>query len=118
MAYIPAGYDQFATPLLLQTPETVKVLGVVRKTYKTTKTIFATVKSYGGTESIVDGVIQTLDTIDVVTWYDPSIKPDCRLVNPFDNTVWTILGRPEDIEFRHVYFKFKCQKVDGEGSGR
>lgn len=115
MAYIPSGYEQFATPLLLQTPTTVKQLGVVRKEYNTVKTIFATVKSYGGTESIVDNVIQTLDTITVVTWYDPQIKADCRVVNPFDNSSWAILGRPEDIEMRHVYMQFKCQKVEGDG---
>lgn len=114
MSYMPTGCDQFATPMLLQTPRTIKELGVVRKEYSTLKTIFTTVKSYGGTESVVNNIIQVLDTIDVTTWYDTDIKADCRLVNPFDNTTWIILGRPEDIEFRHVYMKFKCQHVGAE----
>lgn len=114
MSYLPKGYEQFATPMLLQVPITVKQLGVVKKTFTTKKTIMCTVKSYGGTEIVQDGLIKVLDTIDVTTWFDPDIKGDCRLVNPYDNSVWILLGRPEDIEMRHVYMKFKCKNVEGE----
>lgn len=114
MAYIPNGYEQFATPMILQVPSTEKVLGVVKKTYTDKRTIFTTIKSYGGTETIVDGVIQTLDTINILTWYDMDIKADCRLRNPTDGSLWAILGRPENVEMRNVYMQFKCQKVSGE----
>lgn len=117
MAWRPTGYEQMATPLILMEPKTIKKLGVMTKVYEEVGRINATVKSYGGTEVVRDGVLQVLDTIEVTTWFDPRIKADCRLVNPYDGTAWSVMGRPEDVELRHVYMKFKCQRTEGEHGG-
>lgn len=109
--YKPSGYEQFATPLVLQVPTFTKELGVVKRTYEPANEIllFASVKTYGGTESIVNGLIQIIDTMEIVTWYNPMIDAQCRI--KLDGTLWEVLGTPEDIEQRHVYCKFKVKRI-------
>lgn len=111
--YKPSGYEQFATPLVLQVPTFSKELGVVKRTYEPVneRLLFACVKTYGGTESIVNGVIQTIDTMEVLTWYNPMIDAQCRIKLAEDGSLWEVLGTPEDIEKRHVYSKFKVKRI-------
>lgn len=111
--YIPA--TQMTTPLLLQYPtKTEKVLGVnTKKSFADGIIFMANFKSYGGTEKVIDGIYEIDDTADVVCWYNPSIKADCRIKRLTDNAVYEIINEPENIEQRFQFLKFKVRRIKG-----
>lgn len=69
-------------------------------------------KSYGGTETAVNGVISVVDTALVTTWYRADIKANCR-IKLGSGAVYEIISEPEDIEMQHKYLTFKVQRVKG-----
>lgn len=76
--------------------------------------IFGSFRTFGGTETNVNGVYTIINTAVIETWYRPDIKADCRIYIPDLNATYDIIQPPEDIERRHQYLKFKVQKVGGE----
>lgn len=108
----------FTTPLYLRTPETQSALGVRTKTFSAvadSALIYASFKTYGGTETTVDGVYSIRKTADVETWYRPDITSDCCISLAEDATgaLYEIKGDVEDIDQRHQYMKFKVERVKG-----
>jgi hypothetical protein len=87
--------------------------GVRVPNYPTTgDIIYINFKSYGGTETTVNGVISVIDTAHVVTWYRSDIKANCRL--KLDNgAVYEIISEPENIEMQGQYISFKVERVKG-----
>lgn len=77
------------------------------------KVIYCSFLMFGGTETEVNGVISIKDTANIETWYRPDIKSDTRLKRIDDNAVFEVLGEPEDIEYRHQFFKFKVERLRG-----
>lgn len=75
--------------------------------------IFANFKTKGGTETEVNGVYSILDTAQVVTWYRPDIKSDCRIVRLSDMAVFDIKNEPENVEERGQYLIMKVERVKG-----
>lgn len=75
--------------------------------------IFANFKTFGGTETQVNGVLEIIDTAEVTTWFRPDIKSNCRIKRVEDGAIYEILGEPEDIEQRHQLMKFKIRRVKG-----
>ena len=69
------------------------------------------VKTFGGTEKIVNDRLVLEDTATVITWYRPDITAGCRLLFLDDNSLWEIIGRPEDIDRRHQYLTIKCRAI-------
>lgn len=69
------------------------------------------VKTFGGTDKIVNDRLVLEDTATVVTWYRPDITAGCRLLFLDDNSLWEIIGRPEDVARRHQYLIIKCRSV-------
>lgn len=69
------------------------------------------VKTYGGIEKIVNDRLVLEDTATVVTWYRPDIAAGCRLLFLDDNSLWEIIGRPEDVDRRHQYLIIKCRAI-------
>lgn len=103
----------FTTPLTLLVPNgKTTVKGVTKKSYKNEGLIFCKFKSFGGTETLVNGVLSIIDTASIETWYRPDITSDCKLVT-MQGYEYEILGVPENIEMRNQYLKFKVKRVDG-----
>lgn len=107
----------FNTPMHLLTPSSKTIKGVLVKTYsKPTEEnmIYGSFKTYGGTETAVNGVLVVADTATIETWYRPDIKAGCRICLADDyNQVYDIIGRPENINMRNQFMKFKVQGVSG-----
>jgi Phage head-tail joining protein. len=69
--------------------------------------------TFGGTESVVNGVLSIKDTADIETWYRPDIKSDSHLKRIDDGKIFAVVGEPEDIEYRHQFLKFKIESLRG-----
>lgn len=112
--YRPSEAAQMTTVMRLQLPTTVTEYGVSTKAWvETNLLVRCNFKSYGGTERDINGVVSVEDTAQIVCWYHPDIKGDCRLVRLSDNAVFEILGEPENIEMRNQFLKFKIRRVKG-----
>ena len=76
--------------------------------------LFVSLRTYGGTETIVNGVITISDTAVVETWYRPDIKADCRIYVCATKRTYDIISPPEDIDMRHQFVKFKIRSIGGK----
>ena len=70
-------------------------------------------KTYQGTETTVNDLFTVLDTAQVETWFRPDIKADCRLKILETGDVYEVIGKPENINMRNQFLKFKVQAVEG-----
>ncbi|MBO7339616.1 MAG: head-tail adaptor protein [Lachnospiraceae bacterium] len=108
----PAYPYSTAIELLIPTYATQK--GVVTKTFPVTGIqLFASFKTYTGTETNTNEVFTVVDTAIVETWYRPDVKADCRIKVLQTGDVYEILGKPENINMRNQFLKFKVQAVEG-----
>lgn len=114
MIYKDKNAHEMRTPVKLLIPTgTKKYNGVNRCTYPADgDVIFVNWKSYGGTETTVNGVYSILDTALITTWYRPDIAANCRLLRE-DGAVYEIMNEPENIEMQNVFLTFKVQRVKG-----
>lgn len=104
----------FATPLKLFIPTYKRVKGVAVKEYPSEGILFfGSFKTYGGTETAVNGVYSVIDTANIETWYRPDIKSDCRISRAEDGATYEIIGEPENINMRNQFLKFKVRRVKG-----
>lgn len=88
------------------------IKGTIKNTYAEIGTTFyCSVRSFGGTERVNNGVTFVEDTAWVETWYDPNIKPDCKIVINGNN--YEILGVPENIAMRNKWLRFKVRSIRG-----
>lgn len=116
----PIEAAQMTTPLRLQRPKSAPSYGVNKKTWGNADgVIMANFKSFGGTEKNDNGVLSVEDTAQIVCWYRPDIKGDCRVIL-LDGTeetenpkIYEILGEPENIEMRNMFLKFKVRRIKG-----
>lgn len=112
--YRPTEAEQMTTPLALQVPTSKSVNGVIVKTYTDApEVIFANFKTYGGTERQSNDVYFVEDTANIVCWYRPDIKSNCRVKRLTDNAVFEIIGEPENLEQRNMFLKFKVRRIKG-----
>lgn len=106
-------------PLILLVPSYLEKLGVTTATYPNPdnvskeKLFFGSFKTYGGTEKIVNGIYTVEDTANIVTWFRPDIKSDCRIALGNTNVIYEILGEPENINQRNQFLKFKVRRIKG-----
>ena len=114
MIYTAKNAAELRTPVKLLIPtETAKYNGVTRATYPTDgDVIFCNWKSYGGTETNVNGVYSIVDTAVITTWYRPDIKSNCRLLRE-DGAVYEIIAEPDNIEQQGTFIICKVQRVKG-----
>ena len=106
----------FSTPMILLVPSYTVDLDVGVKTYPEPADgirINGSFRAYGGTERDINGLYSVDDTAIIETWYRPDIQSDCRIYVPDLGVTYEILGRPEDIELRHQYLKFKVMAYTG-----
>lgn len=111
MSYRPS--EPFTTPIeLLNVSEVKTVRGVDVPVYtEKGETIFCSFKTYGGTETTINGVLSVIQTANVETWYRPDITSSSRL--RLGSQTYEVMGEPEDIEQRHQFLKFKVRGVKG-----
>ena len=116
----PTEAAQMTTPLRLQQPVKAVSFGVNTNTWQDVKgVIMANFKTYGGTDKIINDVLHVEDTAQVVCWYRPDIKSNCRLVlldgteDTANAKYFEILGEPENIEQRNMFLKFKVRRIKG-----
>ncbi len=107
-------------PLVLLEPTYSEKLGVSCASYPNPndvpkeKLFFGSFKTYGGTEKNVNGVYSVEDTANIVTWFRPDIKSDCRIALGNTNAIYEILGEPENINQRNQFLKFKVRRIKGK----
>lgn len=104
----------FNVPFHILTPTSVTVKGVPTKSYVEGETVFfGSFKTFGGTESVKDGLYSVIDTARLETWYTPELKADCR-VHVLDNdTIYEVVGTPENVQLRNQYLTARLQAVKG-----
>lgn len=114
MLYVPKQtYELRTAAELFSVPTITTFNGVRTKTYaETGETIFVNWKSYGGTESVNDGIVSILDTALVTTWYRSDIKSGCRL-KLSDGRIYDVVSEPENIENQNIFVQFKVQRAKG-----
>ena len=108
----PAFPYSTAIELLIPTYSTVK--GTKVKTYPSQGIrLNCSFKTYGGTESLVNGVLSIIDTANVETWYRSDIQTQCRIKVLQTGQIYEIINVPENIDMRNQFVKFRVQAVKG-----
>ena len=108
--------SEMTTALILQKPSGISSYNGVRTNTGYTDdshVIYANFKTYGGTETQVNGVLEIIETAEVVCWYRPDIASNCRIKRADNGAVYEILNEPENIELRNQFLKFKVRRVKG-----
>lgn len=106
----------FTAAMILLIPTYDKIQGVEKKTFPdTTKgsIFYGNFKTYGGTETEVNGLYSILDTAYIETWFRPDIKSDCRVYVTDNGGTYEIIDEPENIELRNQFLKFRVRRVKG-----
>lgn len=115
--YKAAG--DYYTPMKLLIPKADKYNGKVTYTYPSIEEapeeniFFGSFKTFGGTETTVNGIVTIVDTANIETFYRPDIGRYCRIAILETKEIYEVLGDPEDIERRHQILKFKVKKIVG-----
>lgn len=103
----------FSIKARLQTFTYSKVNGVSKKVYTDSIYFFCSVRTFGGTEKVINDKYVIEDTAVIDTLFNPSIVSGCRIILLDDNSEWDILSTPENIERRNQFLTFKVKRVKG-----
>lgn len=104
----------FTVPIELLIPSYTKTKGVPVKSFPAVGIrLNCSWKTYGGTEMTTNDLYTVIDTAIIETWYRPDIKADCRVKLWSTGQVYEIIGKPENIEMRNQFVKFKVRAVEG-----
>lgn len=117
MSYRPETIRNRRTPMkLLVVDKYEKTGGVSKPIYKEASDpiIYCNFKSYGGTETTVNGRYVIEDTATITTIYRPDITSDCRVIRLTDNAIFEIINEPENVEMRNQDLIFKVKRVKGK----
>lgn len=105
----------YSTPAELLIPTYSTEKGVRVKSYPAAGLrINCSFKTYGGTETTVNDVYAVIDTATVETFYRPDIKADCRLKLLTTGELYEIIGKPENVDQRNQFCRFKVRGVEGD----
>lgn len=104
----------FSVPFHILTPTTTTKKGVPTKAYTEGQTVyFGTFRTFGGTESVKDGLYSVIDTATLETWYTPAIEAESRIKILQTGEVYEVVGTPENIQLRNQFLKCRLQAVKG-----
>jgi head-tail adaptor len=104
----------YSTAAELMIPTYVTKKGVKSKVFTETGIrINVSFKTYGGTETTNNDLYTVVDTAHIETWYRPDIKADCRIKVLATGDIYEIIGKPENINMRNQFIKFKVRAVKG-----
>lgn len=115
MAFIPNTPYNVAMRLLRPTGETM-VKGTPVKTWPelaACPVIYGSMRTFGGTDSNVNGIFSVIDTARVETWFRPDITSDCRLYVIQTGKLYKIIASPENVEMRNKWLKIRVQCLTG-----
>lgn len=104
--------EPFSTPVMLLKAEKENVKGVGKRIWKDVGIIYVSFKTYGGTDTNVNGIYTVVDTASVETWYRPDITSQSA-VRLEDGRIYEIIGAVENISMRNQFCKFKVRYVEG-----
>ena len=111
----------YTVPIELLIPTYITKKGVTTKVWGEGIRLNCSFKSYGGTESVLtmegksDGLLVVFDTALVETWYRPDIQAKCAIRLLETGELYEIMGKPEDIDRRHQFMRFKVRAIEGNG---
>lgn len=102
----------YNVPAFLLVPTIATVKGVPVKEFKAEeKPFYCSFRSFGGTETVVNGVTVVENTASIETYYDPRIKSGCNIrVGDLD---YEILGTPENVGMFNKWLVFKVRALKG-----
>ena len=105
-------HGPYTVPVKLLIPTTQTIKGVRKKVYPDDgDIIYCSVRTFGGTERVVNDVLVLENTATLETFYRPDIKADCRLL--INGVAFEIMGEPENINMRNQYLIIKAKAVKG-----
>lgn len=103
----------FNVPMFLFIPQYVTAKGSTKKVYpETGELIYCSFKTYGGTETAINGVYAVEDTASIETWFRPDITSECILCTA-EGAKYEIINTPENINMRNQWLKCKVRRVKG-----
>lgn len=101
----------FNVPMTVLIPSYDESYGVEAKTFSEGRNFFGSFRTFGGTDTTVNGLYSVENTAVIETWYGSDIQSNCRIrVGSKD---FEILGEPENIQMRNQYLKIKVKEVKG-----
>lgn len=102
---------EFNCRCMILNPTTKKENGKVVKIYSDSGDfINASFSTFGGTESVVNGIYTVIDTANIETWFRPDITSDTR-IKMTDGRVYSVEGCPENIDMKNQFLKFKVKSL-------
>lgn len=104
--------EAFITPVTLLRSKNQNVKGVIKRVWEDVGIIYVSFKTYGGTDTNVNGVYTVVDTASVETWYRPDITSQSG-IRLEDGRIYEIIGAVENISMRNIFCKFKVKYVEG-----
>lgn len=117
MSVYKAETQNMTTPCKVLIPEYKKKNGKEVKSYPSVDDseilFFCSFKTYGGTETLQDGVYAVNDTANIFCYYNENIQSNCRIVRMTDMAVFDVIGEPENIDMRFQFMKFKVKRTKG-----
>lgn len=109
----PKAARQTRTAVKLLVPVYTRYNGVNRAVYPADgDVIFVNWKSFGGTESVVNGVYSVIDTAQVTMRCRPDVKAGCRFLRA-DGAVYEIKGEPENADLGGIWLTCRVERVKG-----
>lgn len=108
-------YMPFNVAMQLLIPVYSKSKGVIKKSFsdENAPIIYGSFRTFGGTESEVNGVFTVINTATIDTWYRPDIKSDCRIKIIETDEVYEVYAKPENINMRNQFMQLKVREVGG-----
>lgn len=113
-------HTPYNVPFRILKPTETVTKGVREKGYQESETtLFCSFRTFGGSESTVNGVYSVVDTATLETWYTPDLTAADRIrILPTDGSsekgeLYEVLGTPENIEMRNQYLLCKVKKITG-----
>ena len=100
--------------MMLLKPAYETEYGVERKTYpeiEQGELFYGSFRSFGGTDTVVNGLYSIENTATIDTWFRPDITSDCRIGLPETGQVYEIKGMPENISMRNQYLRIRVTEV-------
>ena len=118
MAYKIQGAFNVPMKLLIPTWKTIKK--IKKKEYPDPESLgeeylfFGSFRTFGGTDTTINGIYTIENTAQIDTWFRPDIKSDCMIMLVNNGAVYEILGEPENIEMRNQFLKLKVRGIKGK----
>lgn len=105
--------DRLTTPIALFKQEKISVNGRVESLYSkvSNEVVWCSWKSYGGTESVIDGLSVFKDTATIECRYNPSICQNDIIENLITHNKYKIITVPDDINQMHQFLRFKVERL-------